>query len=351
MKAVIYSSIILIVLPASSLQAQDSVKVNALKLSGSADMYYRYDFNNPGKSNQNNFTSFTNSQNSFELGMISFKAEQTFGKTGIVADIGFGKRADEFSYNDKGSGIAIKQLFFNYAPSSKIKLTLGSWATHIGYEQVDAYLNRNYSMSYLFSFGPFFHTGVKGEIAMGNKATFMVGLANPYDLKNAGNLPKMILAQIIKGSSDEKVKVSLNYMGGKNNDSSRLYQGDIVAWFSPSSKFGFTYNGTIQSIRVNTMGKWEHAKTWWGSALYFNFDPQEWLGFTLRTEYINDHENALRLNNEIFETTLSANFKIDNLVFIPEFRLENARRKMYVNAKEDRVNHMASFVLAATYHF
>ncbi len=78
-----------------------------------------------------------------------------------------------------------------------MKLTLGSWTTHIGYELVDAYSNRNYSMSYLFSYGPFFHTGLKSEFYFGEKTILMVGIVNPDDLKNAGNLPKMVIAQLV----------------------------------------------------------------------------------------------------------------------------------------------------------
>lgn len=341
---------ILVLTSVTSLQAQDSTKAHHLQLSGSADAYYRYNFNNP-KNGTNNFTSFTNSQKSFELGMFSLKAEQTLGKAGIVADIGFGKRADEFSYNDKGSGVAIKQLYFTYAPSSKVKFTAGSWATHIGYELVDAYLNRNYSMSYLFSYDPFFHTGVKGELKLGAKSTLMLGIVNPYDLKSAGNLPKMAIAQLSTGSKDDKLKVYLNYQGGKSNDSARLYQGDVVVNFVLSSKFSLGYNGTIESRQANFSGKWQSSKSWWGSALYLNADPKDWLGFTLRGEYINDRKNALGLNTGIFETTFSANFKIDNLTLIPEIRFEDAGQRIYSMSNGNFINSTASFIIGATYHF
>jgi hypothetical protein len=45
----------------------------------------------------NNYTSFTNSQNSFELGMASIKADYSIGKVDGVIDLGFGRRAEEFS--------------------------------------------------------------------------------------------------------------------------------------------------------------------------------------------------------------------------------------------------------------
>lgn len=330
--------------------AQDSSKVSSIKFSGSADVYCRYDFNKPKSAPYNNFTSFTNSQNSFELGMVSVKAEHNMGKVGMVADLGFGKRGQEFSYNDAGSSVAIKQLFVTWSPSSKVKLTLGSWATHIGYESVDAYLNRNYSMSYMFSYGPFFHTGLKAEFSLTAKTILMLGMANPADLKYASNLPKMIIAQLTTASKDDKLKAYLNYLGGKNNDSGRLYQADVVLNFSISEKFSLGYNGTVQSRQNNNFGKWESAKSWTGSALYINADPKEWLAFTLRTEYFNDKKNVLGFDADIFETTLSTNFKIDNLTIIPEFRFENASRKIY-SKQNDFINNTGNFLLAAVYKF
>lgn len=334
----------------TNLNAQDSSKVSPIKFSGSADVYYRYDFNDPKSAPYNNFTSFTNSQNSFELGMVSIKAEHNIGKVGMVADIGFGKRSEEFSHNDSGSSVAIKQLFVIWSPSSKVKLTLGSWATHIGYESADAYLNRNYSMSYLFAYEPFFHTGLKAEFSLNAKTTLMLGIANPSDLKEASNLPKMVIAQIVSGSKDDKLKAYLNYQGGKNNDSGRLYQADFVLNYSISKKFSLGYNGTIQSRQNNNFGEWESAKRWYGSALYANSDPKEWLGFTLRAEYFNDKKNVLGFDADIFETTFSTNFKIDNLTFIPEFRFENANRKIY-SKQNDFINNTVNFLLAAVYKF
>ena len=73
-----------------------------------ADVYYRYDF---GKTAANNKTSFTNSHNSFELGMASVKLEHAIGKVSMVADLGFGKRAEEFSYAEEKTRFAIKQLY------------------------------------------------------------------------------------------------------------------------------------------------------------------------------------------------------------------------------------------------
>jgi hypothetical protein len=63
----------------------------------------------------------------FELGMASLKADYNIGKVEAVADFGFGKRAEEFSYNDKGTLASIMQAFIAYSPSNKVKFTMGKW--------------------------------------------------------------------------------------------------------------------------------------------------------------------------------------------------------------------------------
>lgn len=333
-----------------NLFAQDSSKAPFLKITGSADIYYRYSLENPNTPPYNNFTSFTNSQNSFELGMVSVKLEHQSEKSRLVADLGFGKRAIEYSYNDSGSLVAIKQLFFSYAPSSKIKLVIGTWSTHIGYESLDPFLNRNYSMSYLFSYGPFFHTGLKAEFSLTGNSTLMVGIADPSDLKQATNLPKMVIGQLASTSKDEKLKIFLNYQGGRNNDSNRLFQLDGVVCFNFSEKFSLGYNGSIQWRQKNLVGKWNKPHSWWGSALYINSDPLKWLGFTLRTEYFNGNDLIGGFNTKVIETTLSPNFKVDNLTLIPEFRFENASDKIYANSK-GYINRTSTFLVAAVYKF
>ena len=64
--------------------------------------------------------------------MVSLKIKDTIGKVGFVADIGFGKRAKKFSYNDAGSMAIIKQLYLINKINDKVKLAAGSWATQNG---------------------------------------------------------------------------------------------------------------------------------------------------------------------------------------------------------------------------
>ncbi len=341
-------------------QDADSTKKKSLPLAitGSVDGYYRYNFNNPKPDDEtnankyyNSFTSFTHSSNSFELGMASIRADHSFGKVSATIDLGFGTRAEEFAYNDANTRFAIKQLYVTYSPISAIRFTFGTWGTHIGYEVLDAYLNRNYSMSYMFTNGPFSHTGIKADISLGGKNAIMVGVSNPTDYRTSPAAPKTIIAQFSTGSKDDKLKAYFNFAGGKQNDLKKTIQGDIVATYAVSGKFSIGVNGTLQSVKGKDAGTGEWANyKWWGAALYLNYDPASWMGLTWRTEYIGDNDEYLGLKH-VFAPTLSFNFKVDNLTVIPEFRLDNAGNEVFAKNATGFTKSTGSVVLAAVYHF
>jgi hypothetical protein len=335
---------------ASVIAQSDSTKASSFTLSGSGDFYYRYDFS---KDVTNNRTSFTNSQNSFELGMASLKAEHSIGKVSMVADLGFGRRAEEFSYNDANTMLAIKQLYISYAISPKVKLTAGSWATHVGYELVDAAANKNYSMSYMFSYGPFFHTGLKAEITTGKKSVLMIGLANPTDLKSATGANKFVIGQFATGTANDKLKLYVNYQGGNADGVTRLSQVDVVATYAATDKFSVGLNATTQSVQAKISDKWESAKSWWGTAVYLGYSFSDKFGLSWRNEIFNDKDavTAAGIGGNVFASTLSANFTIDNLVIIPEVRLDNASTNAFMKSSGIATKSYSSFILAAVYKF
>ena len=337
--------------------AQDSAtaKPPAPTLSGYVDVYYRYSLNNPKKESEtfNNYTSFTNSHNSFELNMVSLKLEHSIKKVGVVADVGFGNRAEEFSYNDENTRFIVKQAYLTYTPWNNVKFTAGSWATHVGYELVDP-VNRNYSMSYLFSKGPFFHTGLKAEATKG-KSNFMLGVANPSDLKSASFGAKFLIAQYgFVGSNN--FKAYINYQGGKYNDV-KLNQFDLVVTTQLSDKFNVGLNSSVLTTTPKVDGKFGKGDSWWGTAIYLNADPVSWLGLTLRSEYFSDKKRLTDIfgiaNNggKVIATTLSANFKIDNLAIIPEIRFDNASEEIFMKHSGATFKNAATALVAAVYKF
>ncbi|MBV9987209.1 MAG: porin [Chitinophagaceae bacterium] len=321
----------------------DSTKKSTTTVTGSIDAYYRYNFSDP-KGATNNLTSFTNSQNSFELGMASIRADHSFGRISGTLDLGFGKRAQEFSYNDVGTTLtAVKQAYVSFAASPSVKFTFGKFATHIGYELLDAYANRNYSMSYGFSYGPFFHTGLKADISLGGKSAFMIGVANPTDFVSAPSSTKVLIAQFSTGTANDKLKAWLNFQGGTG-----LSQFNLVLTGTLSDQFSMAYDGSLQSTKQGTA--WS---SWKSHAVYLNYDPAKTFGLTLRADYFDDRKlnPLLPAANKIFAVTLSGNVKVENLTIVPEFRIDDAKGGIFTNGKGAPIKSVASFILAAIYKF
>ncbi len=347
--------------------SQDSTK-GTTTFTTSVDAYYRYDFTGKYQA-ANNKNCFTNSANSFELGMASIKVDHSFGKLAATADLGFGRRAQEFSYNDlnihMGKSLVdptadsvlysapnslafVKQAYLSYQLTSKLKITAGKWATHVGWELVDAYANRNYSMAYAFNNGPFFHTGIKADISLGGKTALMVGAANPTDFSTSTSGNTMFIAQLTSATKDDKLKAYLNYQGGTNAalPSNKLSQFDLVLNYAPSSKFSAVYNGTIQN---------QDGQNWGSNVLYLNYDPTSLFGLTWRNELFDDAK-GLKLGTasaaKIFATTLSANFRLSNLTIIPEVRFDSSDKEYsFLDKDGNGSKSAASFLVAVAYKF
>jgi hypothetical protein len=260
--------------------------------------------------------------------MASVKFAYSKGKAGAVADLGFGTRASEFSYNETGALAAIKQGYVWYAPSDKVKFSMGKWATHLGYELLDPQLNRNYSMSYMFSYGPFSHTGLKVDFTLGGGFGIMAGVSNPTDFLSAPFAKKNIIAQVSKTS--DNFNAYLNYVGGEDLGDNMINQFGLTATAKISDKFGIGYDGTVKSVNPE-IGSTE---SWWGSALYLNFDPFEKFGITALGEYFSDKKGVAGFGTSIFVPTLSFNIKpVSNLMIIPEFRVDAAKDPLFFKDK------------------
>jgi hypothetical protein len=248
-------------------------------------------------------------------------------------------------------------LYFSYSANSWLKLTAGSWATHVGYELVDAYANRNYSMSYMFTNGPFFHTGVKAEISTG-KSGFMVGVTNPTDFKYIpdGFINRKFLIAQYSFSAGDIFKGYLNYAGGQWFDTSKSKQFDAVITSQVSNKVSLAFNGTVSNMNLYAgKNEFDGYKNWWGAAGYLNFDPSDKLGFTLRGEYFSD-KNGLKYgglagDGSIFATTLSAQLKAGHLIVIPEFRIDAANKTMFTKGDGTASKSAANLLVAAVYQF
>ena len=331
--------------------AQQTTPIPATTFAGSADAYYKYDFSGI----DNSLTSFTNFHNSFELGMASLEASHKMGKAAVFVDLGFGRRAAQFTYNDDSATFMIKQIFFSYEFSDKFKVIVGSFGTHVGYELLDAVDNKNYSMSYAFTYGPFFNTGVKAQYISG-KVSFMAGVSNPTDFKTtieAGSSQKTFVGQV--AFLGDTGSAYFNVTSGSSNPSSdeNKTQFDFVGTKKISDTFSLGFNGTY-AITNNDFDSTLDGE-WFSFVGYANLALNETLSLAYRLEYFDAKEATASLGllagRSVVGNTLSLNYKVGNLTIIPEFRLDTASEDIFSNSDAAPKGVTAYALLATTYSF
>ena len=154
----------------TSAQAQEEP---TFSVSGTVDSYYRSSEYAPG-------TSFAN-LNGFSLGMANIVLSYEGEKSGFVADLVYGPRGADAVFNSVGSSNIVNQLYVYYNVSDSFTLTLGNFNTFLGYEVISPAANFNYSTSYMFSYGPFSHTGLKADIGLSDDVSLMLAVLNSTD--------------------------------------------------------------------------------------------------------------------------------------------------------------------------
>ena len=330
------TSVLLIALLTSTVSyAQDETTEEAPKtfeLSGSVDTYLRYNFADdqiqaPG-------TSFAGSPG-FAIGMANIIASYEGEKSGFVADLVFGPRGNDAVFGSViGSTPIVNQLYAYYNVSDKLTLTLGNFNTFLGYEVISPVANFNYSTSYMFSYGPFSHTGIKADIALSDDWSLMLGLLNPTDMTEFNAVDQyMFGAQLgFKGQY-------LNFLSGMG-----VTQIDFTGGFDLSESFFLGINATSYDNGDDT--------GFAGVALYPQLTFSDSFALGLRYELFADDSYVFSdPETDNSSITLTGSFSSGNFIFKPEFRLDSASESIFTGADLDPSDNLASFLIATVYSF
>ena len=329
------------------LTAQDTTEETTEKkftISGSVDAYYRANLTGPNEAFEdgddtfflNPGTSFAN-RSGFSLGMANAIISYEGNKVGFVADLVFGPRGEDAVFLSTGSSNIVNQLYMYYNVSDKVKLTLGNFNTFLGYEVISPVDNFNYSTSYMFSNGPFSHTGLKADIALSDDFSLMLAVMNSTDFTET-NFDGSYTAGLQLGYKDQY----LNFIyGNQTGNSEPTFQVDYTGGTDLSDTFFLGINATYNDT---------DGSGFYGAALYPNYTISEKLGIGLRGEYFGFHQEDFD-DETVFAATLSANYKVDDLTIIPEIRLDSWSEEFYFDNDLEPSKSLASFLIAAVYKF
>ncbi|MCI9846221.1 outer membrane beta-barrel protein [Flavobacterium pectinovorum] len=328
----------------------DAPETTPLEITGSGDIYYKYDFAKV----PNIPTSFATDQNSVSLGMLDIALKKKIKNISFVGELSFGPRGQRQSllndpgvvYDVNGDPIAstsgdsfhIQNLYASYGVTDKLTLTAGYMGTFIGYEVISPVANFHYSTSYLFSYGPFQNAGVKANYAITEKFGAMVGVFN-----DSWNVYQ---ADFQKGLN--AVGGQLSYVGDKTSAYLNFLDGsvsgtivDLTASFQLTEKFKLGLNAADFSN--------EGDVGYSGAALYPSYAISDAFSLGLRGEYFKFKEGSG--DNKVTAFTLSGNYKINGLTIIPEFRLDSNSDKVFFDSDLAPTKSASQVLLALVYGF
>ncbi len=323
-------------------QEEEATEDKKFSISGTVDAYYRANLNsaNSGANYSAPGSSFANLPG-FALGMANVIASYEGEDVGFVADLVFGPRGTDAIFASplySATGNIVNQLYVYWNVSDKVTLTFGNFNTFLGYEVISPAGNFNYSTSYLFSYGPFSHTGLKADFDLGSDWSLMLAVMNPTDItefnpngKYAYGAQLGYSGQYLNLISDDG-NFEIDYTGGFDL-SEDFYLGINAAYFDGADDTGFA-----------------------GGALYPQYKTSETFTLGLRGEYFVETGDFGAIgtgleDSSVLALTLTGSATIGDLVIKPELRLDNASDDAFLDTDGASMKSLSSFVLAAVYSF
>ena len=305
MKKIILSAVALV--GALTLNAQDDAP--KLSVSGTVDVYGTTNTVD-GTGTPGLLIANPDKANGFGLGMANTVFSYDGAKSGVVADIAFGPRAD-----DANMAGAINQLYAYYNLNEKVTITAGQFNTFLGYEVISPAANFNYSVSYLFNAGPFSHTGIKLDYAASEDLSFLLAVTNAHAISSAD----------ASESGATQFGAQVGYKGQYLNFIYGAYEAESVtdALFIDYTG-GFDLSDSF-FVGINAAYAYsdEEESGYQGAALYLENTFSETFALGLRPEFFSytsadDSEDVLTL-------TLAASTQLDdNLKLITELRYDSS---------------------------
>ena len=312
-----------------------------LSISGTVDAYYRTNLSSTDVGSQAPGSSFAN-ESGFALGMANLIASYEGAKTGAVADLAFGPRALQAVGGD--AGIFVNQLYAYWNVSEGTKLTVGRFNTYLGYEVISPAANFNYSTSYLFSYGPFSHVGLKADFALSEDFSLMLAVMNVTDENfngTSGSIPGAY-----------SLGVQLGYSGQYLNF---YYDGNAKLGFEIDYTGGFDISDTFY-LGLNAAYQDNDGTGFFGAAIYPQLATSDSFIVGLRGEYFAESGvyGAIGTgiaDSSVFAATLTGSYKVENLIIKPELRLDNASDDAFFDNDGAASKSLSSFLIAAIYSF
>lgn len=341
--------------------AQQAKTDTSLHISGSADIYYKYDFAGGHNNQTPENVVLGTKQNSIDFGMFDLKIKKQIGDASIYSELAFGSRP-YYNLVDPQLAYNIQNLYISYQMAKNLSLSAGVMYRYQTYEKMTTSDNFNYAMSFSF-LNQYFNrsAGIRATIQVTPNTKLVAGFYNSYDPKGASN---PVVASPIYGLSDfctqifiapsEKFKASAAFWkeGQKENGIHR----NLQVHYQLTKNFNVGLDATKYTCTDTVTANHSYQS----AVGYAQIQLSDVLTMGARYEYLERVESPNALSAEWSRgyysiLTFTASLKKGPLTFKQEIKYDNTNKNnlksFYLNSADGMTNHGSQLVLAAIYNF
>ncbi len=277
----------------SAVQAQETAEDEGIKVNAVIETNYTHNFNRPSTNNNTFLYNNREGQLGLNLAQITLsKAATPTSRAGFTLRLVEGE-VRKFSFIPDDDSIILEAYGTFLAPlgDRDLKVDVGQFVTHVGYETIDIGTNNFFSRNFLFQFpSPFYNAGIRAAYPVNDKVTVSGVLYNRYngrtDDGNRDLAPGFQVVANLSGASSIVFNglTSRENLGDSetpNNKQQNVLDLIYTNQFSP--RFRFVTEGLYRWGKDAD----DNSYNLWGLAGYFLFPVRE-DGSTigLRAEYL-----------------------------------------------------------------
>jgi hypothetical protein len=340
-----------------------------VEVSGVIDAYYLYNGNKPDPGVGTPGRAFDVSHNSLSLNLAKFTLEKKNdlqSPLGFRFDLAFGPTAERIqSANDRARTIdgvgfdATKHVLQAYASyvapvGNGLTIDFGKFTTPVGAELIETKDNFNYSRSFLFTYGPYYHAGLRAKYAFNDKVAVTGFLLNGWDKLFDNNTGKTV-GLSVGLTPTKKFALTQTYLAGPENDLTNTgwrHISDTVATVFVNDKVTLMGNFAYAKDR-RVIGNTLAEGDWKGFAAYARFAFTNRIAFSPRFEVFDDSDGFQTGTAQTLKgLTLTQEFKLaNNLLSRFEFRRDVSDQSFFSKSLGRTAKDQNTFIVGLSYFF
>jgi len=288
-----------------------------------------------------------------EVNHTGFRLDLTGGGSMPRVDAASGLFRDPYT-GYTNTDFDIRQAFLSHTFESGLRVDVGKFATHLGYEVMDGVdgRNPNGTRALTFTYSPFTHTGMRATYPIDETLSVTGLLVLGADNFQDTNRSLSVGAQINYHPTEDFSLVA-NYFGGAEqirNDQSQRQLIELIANYKVTEDM--TVGAEVMRAREQGLGIDGGTAHWNSFVLYWTNRLDDHFSLNFRQEWFNDPEGArITPGAHVSGFTVTPEYRItEDWVVRVDFRFDNADRPVFDRSGK-LVKQQNTFFLGQSYKF